>query len=271
MINLSKNEEQLTAEVMGKINLSKDAEVFEGAVVNLSKSIVNLSKSKSVDLGAVKAQVVVVVDYSGSMNRMYKDGTVQDVINKMLPLGLTFDDNGEVEIFRFADGDNFKQFESLNINNYDGYVEKVIHNGHMGRTDYAPVLNEIKKLYIDGETKKVGFFARLFGKKATTKTLTGADASVNPVFVIFITDGNNSDKKATDTIIRELSSKNCFIQFVGVGTESMRYLENLDSITGRECDNTGFVRFTDIRNVDTSELYSKTLEQFADWLKVKGF
>lgn len=256
-INLTKTEEQLTNEVMGKINLSKDKDKLGDTVVNLSKTIINLSKKADVDLGVTKAQVVVVMDYSGSMRNMYKDGTVQGVIDKMLPLGLTFDDNGEVEVFRFDSG--FKQFESLNINNYDGYVDKVLFDGHMGGTEYAPVLNEIKQQYL---TDKKGFLG--FGKK-TSK------ADTNPVFVIFVTDGDNSDKGDTNKIIRELSSMNCFVQFVGVGTASMSYLEKLDDLDGRDCDNTGFVRFKDIAKVDSSELYTKVLEQFADWLKVKGF
>ena len=51
----------------------------------------------------------------------------------------------------------------------------------------------------------------------------------------------------------------------------MSYLEKLDDLDGRECDNTGFVRFSNIDKVDDTELYSKVIEQFADWLKVKGF
>lgn len=276
-VNLSKTEEQLTAEIMSKINLSKDQDKFGKNVVNLSKTIVNLSKKAGVDLGDTKAQVVVVVDYSGSMRERYDDGTVQSVLDRMIPLGLTFDDNGEVEVFRFADGNDYKQFENLTINNYDGYVNKYIYKGSMGGTDYAPVLREIKRQYIDGTEddgkKKKGFFG-LFGKKEDSSekhTMTGADAAVNPVFVIFITDGDNYDKPQTDEIIRELSKEYCFIQFIGVGTDYMGYLEKLDDLSGRECDNTGFNRFTDIKNVSDTDLYEKVLEQFADWLKVKGF
>ena len=271
MINLKKNEDELAQAVLSKVNLSKSDDKIKEHVVNLSKCVVNLSKEANVDLGEVKAQVVVVVDYSGSMSQMYKDGTVQRVINRLLPLGLTFDDNGEVEVFRFADGKNYAQFESLTIENYDDYVKRFIDTGWMGGTDYAPVLKEIKKQYIDGNTKKAGLFGKLFGKKENTSTLTGADASVNPVFVIFITDGDNSDKKDTNVIIRELSKTNSFIQFIGVGTASMSYLEKLDDLDGRECDNTGFERFEDIESVDDYTLYNKVLMQFADWLKIKGF
>lgn len=262
-IILSKNEEQITNEVMSKISLSKDREHLGGAVVNLSKSIVNLSMKAGVDLGTVKAQVVVVMDYSGSMRKMYKSGTVQRVISKLLPLGLTFDDNGEVEVFRFEN--SYKQFPSLHIGNYSDYVEKILFDGKgMGGTEYAPVLNAIKKEYLAEKTK--GLFG-IFKKNSGN----AEKSAKNPVFVIFITDGDNSDKPATDRIIRELSAMNCFVQFVGVGSAAMKYLEKLDDLSGRECDNTGFVRFANIENVSDSELYDNVLEQFADWLKVKGY
>lgn len=264
MVDLKKNEEQLTNEVMGKISLSKDKVNLEKHVVNLSKTVVDLSKKNDVDLGSTKAKVVVALDYSGSMDSLYRNGTVQGVINKLLPFGLTFDDNGEVEVFKFSN--DYEQLKSLNINNYDDYVIRNM-KGHMGGTKYAPVLEEIKTQYIGGSSKKglLGLF------KHKNKTLTGADASVNPVFVIFITDGDNCDKLRTNNIIRELSHTNCFIQFIGVGNADMDYLEKLDDLTGRDCDNTGFTRFADIASVSDSQLYDAMLGDYAKWLKVKGF
>lgn len=254
-INLAKTEEQLADEVMSKVGSEKHKVSLSKSVVSLSKSVVDLSKKAQVDLGAVKAQVVVVMDYSGSMSNMYKNGTVQRVIDKLVPLGLTFDDNGEIEVYRFDH--SYAKMPTLSIENFDDYVREYMMQGNMGGTAYAPVLKAINKDYLAG-----GFVGKLFGKNKSGQ---------NPVFVIFITDGDNSDKPDTNGIIVELAKKNCFIQFVGVGSADMSYLEALDDLDGRECDNTGFVRFTNIDNVDDIDLYNNVLEQFADWLKVKGF
>ena len=94
MIQLKKTEEELTQHVMGKISLSKDKNTLEKHVVNLSKTVVDLSHKSGVDLGATSAKVVVVLDFSGSMSTLYRNGTVQKTINRLVPLGLTFDDNG---------------------------------------------------------------------------------------------------------------------------------------------------------------------------------
>ena len=83
MIELKKNEEELTKEVMDKINLSKDKVNLEKHVVSLSKTVVDLSKRNGVDLGSTSAKVVVVLDYSGSMSNLYGNGTVQRTINRL--------------------------------------------------------------------------------------------------------------------------------------------------------------------------------------------
>ena len=68
MIELKKNEEELTKEVMDKINLSKDKVNLEKHVVSLSKTVVDLSKRNGVDLGSTSAKVVVVLDYQEARN-----------------------------------------------------------------------------------------------------------------------------------------------------------------------------------------------------------
>lgn len=100
----AESEEQAFAnKIMGKISLSKDKQNLEKHVVNLSKCVVDLSKKSGVDLGNARAKVVVVLDYSGSMTGLYSKGVVQQTINKLVPLGLTFDDNGSYRYIPFSE------------------------------------------------------------------------------------------------------------------------------------------------------------------------
>ena len=239
MIELKKNEQELANEVMGKISLSKDKLNLEKHVVNLSKCVVNLSKKANIDLGDVKAKVIVALDYSGSMTSLYHNGTVQKTINRLVPLGLTFDDNGSIDMYLFESG--YRKFEDITLNNYEDYVKEVINKSkyRMGGTSYAPVLNAIIKG--DTEEKKGGFFSKLLGSKNKLEGTTGNETN-EITFVLFITDGANSDEFETDRIIRESSKKGykTFIQFIGIGDEQFRYLKKLDDLDGRELDNTGF-------------------------------
>ena len=59
------------------------------------------SSKANVDIGATKAQVVFVIDRSGSMDRRYSSGVVQKIVDKMVPLGLTFDDDGSIVCMQF--------------------------------------------------------------------------------------------------------------------------------------------------------------------------
>lgn len=261
MSDFKRNEEQLVDSMMKKVNLSKDNVNLTKHVVNLSKTIINLSKESMIDLGDKKARVVVVLDYSGSMRKMYNDGTVQNTLTRLVPLGMQFDDNGTIDTYVFRN--DFTKMDDLNLDNYDNYVIDVIQRRmtKYGRTVYSPVLRDIynhickKSLW----NKIANLFKKIFGKKEKDE----------PVFVLFITDGGNEqgDNVSCDNIIRQLSKSNCFVQFVGIGSDKFKYFSRLPKIKDRKSNNTGSTIINDLANIGDSELYNVILEQFAKWLK----
>lgn len=255
-VSLKKTEEQLTKDVMNKISLSKDKVSLEKHVVSLSKCVVDLSKKSGVDMSDMRAKVVVVIDYSGSMSTLYRNGTVQNTLKRLVPLGLTFDDNGSIDVYLFQS--DYRKMDDLTLKNYENYIKTVVNRSgyRMGGTSYAPVLRAI----IEGEQSH-GFFG--FGASKNNPIVD----DVTPTFILFITDGENADKPATDDIIRRSSAKNVFIQFIGIGNERFTYLQQLDDLTGRVRDNTGFSKMQDLNKADDKELYTNVLEQFSQWLR----
>ena len=137
----------------------------------------------------------------------------------------------------------------MNLENFENYVKDEItsKNYRMGTTSYAPVLEDVLRKY--------------FVEDAATSNI--------PTFVVFITDGSNDDKRATNEIIKESSYKNIFIQFVGIGNERFEYLERLDDLTGRPVDNTGFIKVSDMARLSDEQLFDLLLDQYPDWLKNK--
>jgi hypothetical protein len=164
-----------------------------------------------------------------------------------MPLALRFDDNGELDVWLFHH--HYYRVESMNLNNFENYVKDEItsKNYRMGTTSYAPVLEDVLRKY--------------FVEDAATSNI--------PTFVVFITDGSNDDKRATNEIIKESSYKNIFIQFVGIGNERFEYLERLDDLTGRPVDNTGFIKVSDMARLSDEQLFDLLLDQYPDWLKNK--
>lgn len=269
--SLAKTADELTQDVMKKVSLAKDKEKLEHHVVSLSKCVVDLRKESGVDLGAVRAKVSVVLDYSYSMTKLYQDGTVQNTINRLVPLGLTFDDNASIDVYLFTH--SFRKLQDLTLQNYETYVKQVISKSGftMGSTHYAPVLKAIiegdSHVEVNYKEEKTLFF---FNKKTPYRETIETQALVDdgdPTFVLFITDGDNFDKDETNRMIKKSSPMNVFIQFIGIGRDNFSYLMQLDDLQGRQRDNTGFSKMRDLNQVDDKTLYMAVLEQFSLWLK----
>lgn len=185
------------------IDMSKSAE-------NLNNVLINMSKSSKIDMTKHQARVALAMDYSGSMGNLFRNGSVQDVITRLLPIALKFDDDGKLESWLFSN--DFDSLKPVTIDNYKNYVRKIMMNSRMsmGGTNYAPVLKDIVSYYKDIEPSTI------------------------PAFIIFITDGENWDTDETNKIVKELSNYNMFVQFVGIGNESFSYLKSLDNMKSNE-------------------------------------
>ena len=214
--------------------------------IDLRKNVIDLSKKAKIEidkkgLGNVKSQVVLVLDISKSMNRLFKNGTIQELVERILGLALNFDDDGDVDVILF--GTRAYQLPSVSIDELDSYVDREIMANYriIEATKYATALNLINDKY-QGNTS-------------------------DPVFVIFITDGNNSDKKESTKLITDLSKESIFFQFVGIGKETFPYLKKLDELPNRTLDNAGFMHVEDISLIDDSSLYECLLNEYPEWIE----
>lgn len=242
------------------LNLSKETE----RNLNLRKQIV-LTLAKSKGLENEKAQVVLAMDISGSMQDEYYDGTVQRVIERIVPLAMQFDDNQSIDLYLFQD--QAYDAGQVTLNNLEGYVERdILRSGkyQFGGTQYAPVIEFIRdgaqNMLGKAAAAVTGMFGSIFGK-------TAADAKKLPTYVIFVTDGDNSDHSKTERLMRELSSKGIFWQFVGIGHAGFSFLDKLDNLSGREIDNASFFKATNIDRMSDDALYAELLKEFPTWIK----
>lgn len=213
--------------------------------VDLKKQVIDLSKKaqseiRSRGLTGLSARVILVLDISKSMNRLYKSGVMQQVVERITALALNFDDDGTVDVILF--GTHAYRLPGVTPDTLESYVEREILSTYkvIEATQYATALAMIDAHYDAVQT--------------------------DPVFVIFITDGNNSDKTETTERIRALSKKPIFIQFVGIGKEDFPYLKKLDDLDGRAVDNAGFTHINDIATVSDGALYARLLNEFPKWI-----
>ncbi len=214
----------------------------------------------------VKAEVIGLVDKSGSMQGLYKCGAVQEAIQRVLPVGLNFDDNGNVDVFTFADGEG-SVFEAagLDTNNFEGYVQREIlnKNGHWGGTDYAPAITAVLKS--KGFAKKSG--GGFFG--GGSLSLQENSTSGYPALIYFFTDGANDDESATEKLLEAMqyARVNAYVLFVGIGDNPFRFCIRVAD----KFDNTGFVRVSDLAGVaNNDKIYEMLLpDELCCWLRNK--
>ncbi|MBP2000849.1 hypothetical protein J2Z69_001880 [Paenibacillus shirakamiensis] len=242
------------------IDLRKKA---EEKLIDLSKkATITLSKK---GLNGVTARVGLALDISASMTNLYKRGTVQAVTEQTLALGMNFDDNQAADVFLFGVKDY--TVGEIQKENFYEFVNREIYSKYEleGGTRYSGVIRRIVEYYFPGAftTKKSGFL----GLKSERIVDTSKYQHQEPVYIIFITDGNCQDYAETKDIITLASRLGVFFQFVGVGDEQFTFLKELDDMEGRFIDNANFFQVRDMGTLSDGELYDSLLAEFPAWLK----
>jgi stress response protein SCP2 len=239
--------EPLPATAPPKISLEKKMQSAAPHLVDLAKkATVSLTKS---GLQETIARVGLVIDGSGSMHHQYHSGRVQELLDRVLPLALHFDDDGELDVWVFADG--VAQLKPIGPHNIRNYVDKEEGGWGAWMKRIAPCSNNepaAMKAVID-------FYCG-------DKMATGA-----PIYLIFVSDGGVSQSRLIQKIITEVAVKPIFWQFVGIGGRNYGALEKLDTLSGRVVDNAGFFAIDDLHAVGESELYDRLLKEFPEWIK----
>lgn len=221
-----------------KLNLSKEESLN---LLDLRKTTVANICENIPDLQNMRARVALVLDFSGSMDTMFKDGTVQAAIERIMPIASQFDDDGELDLWIFSNG--FNRLESVNMDNFYGMAERIYKKYDMGGTRYAPVMKDVLTKY------------------------TKEDPNYLPAYIFFLTDGDNFDKFETELLIKNNCEKPIFWQFIGLGTDSMSFLENLDDMEGRTIDSVDFFRLAKPNHISDKDLYSKIFDEYPNWVK----
>lgn len=181
-------------EAKGGVDLAKK---FDKAGVSLSKR----------GLDGVRAEVVMLLDHSGSMQTDYQNGTVQTLVERALGFALQIDTDGTIPIVRFDSG--VRNAINVHIDNYRSITQtKLYERNKMGSTNLTAALDELLKI---------------------AKTTTA------PIFAIIVTDGQPNDPTTVTQRVRELAKYPVFLKFLAI--QEVPYLQKLDDMDGRLIDN----------------------------------
>lgn len=229
--------------ILATFSLEKKVAAAAPALISLAKKAqISLEKN---NLTQVRAKVAFVLDVSGSMNGQYNRGRVQEVLNRLIPLAVAFDLDGELDVFGFAAKP--VQLSPATLTNYSDYVN----NDHGGwkKWDVGRRIND--------EPKAMRMVMDYYSHQGD-KT---------PVYIMFLSDGGVSESRAITKLMTEAASQPFFWQFVGLGGSDYGILEKLDDMQGRVIDNCNFFAVDDLHDLTEEALYDRLMEEFPAWLK----
>lgn len=216
--------------------------------ISLRKETVRVSLEKK-GIGGLRARVAVALDASGSMRRLFKEGVVAEIVERMAAIALQVDDDGALDAWIFAT--EFARLPPLRAAEIGAWTrdnvrlhEAVAADGSRvslgGRNNEPQVIEDILAYY---------------------ETRPG-----EPVLVLFFSDGGVAKSAQIARLLREASDRPVFWQFIGLGHGRYGILEKLDTLDGRLVDNAGFFAVDDIATITDTELYQRILSEFPTWL-----
>ncbi|MFE3545774.1 VWA domain-containing protein [Nocardia sp. NPDC059177] len=195
-----------------------------------------------------RARVVLVIDKTGSMQKLYRGGTVHRVVERMIPVATQLDDDGTLEAYLYAL--SFAKLPDITVAGGEQWAQTYLHlTGTHDGIDYDRLGGRNDELPI---------------MRAVIDTLAGSAA---PTLVLFFTDGGFAKRREIAALMREAAHLPAFWQFIGLGKANFGVLRTLDELDGRVVDNAGFFALDDIDRVDDAELYRRLLGEFPDWLR----
>ncbi|WP_407566187.1 VWA domain-containing protein [Streptomyces sp. 184] len=244
---LVKGEEHLPVDMRKRLSLRKE------------QVAISLRKHGAAD---VSARVVLVLDASGSMTRLYAQGAVADVVERMAAVAAELDDDGAMQAWTFAS--HPARLPDLFLGDLPEWLRLHVHVGQLAlfrpRKKRKGLENgqiDMRSVGIQNEEQKVIAEVRAYVRQ---------NPAPDPTLVLFFSDGGVYRNAEIERELREAVEEPIFWQFVGLGASDYGVLERFDSLGGRRVDNVGFFAVDDIGGLPDPQLYDRLLSQFPGWI-----
>ena len=220
---------------------------LEKRVAQEAPHLLNLAKKATVSLKKqglqnTLARVGVVLDASGSMRSQYKSGRVQELLDRVLPLALHFDDDASLDVWAFDSATT--TLPPATTGTIQGYVNTAAGGWKRwsGGTNDEP---QAMRIVIDHYRR---------------------NPAAPPAYVLFVSDGGVHKNREIHDLMVQAAHYPIFWQFMGLGGRNYGILEKLDTMSGRVVDNCGFFAIDDLHDISEETLYDRLLQEFPLWL-----
>ncbi|SNS95779.1 vWA domain-containing protein [Rhodococcoides kyotonense] len=195
----------------------------------------------------LRARVILVIDKTGSMKKMYDRGVVHRVVERMVAVATQIDDDGQLEPYLY--GSWYAALPDITVEGTEKWSETYLHLfGHHGGIDYKS---------IGGVNDELPIMNHILSTAVPRQ----------PTLVFFFTDGGFTKRGPITALMQKAAAAPIFWQFVGVGRANYGILEKLDTMSGRVVDNAGFFALDDVDAISDADLYERILSEFPDWVR----
>jgi hypothetical protein len=196
-----------------------------------------------------QADLAFVLDVSGSFDDEHRGGLTQALLTRLVPWGMVFDPDQKLDVFTFSsDRGRSHHVGEITPATVDGFIAREIIDrvpGYNNGTEYSYVLEDCLKRFgwlSNGSKPAGGLLGKMFGGGKAAEP-----AEKKRSIVLFVTDGDNSDKSRTRQVLRESQERGDQVYFLFIGCNNQpstfRFLEEI----GDEFSNTGLVVVRDIK------------------------
>ncbi|MEM6299990.1 MAG: VWA domain-containing protein, partial [Bacteroidota bacterium] len=219
-----------------------------------------------------RAQVALCLDVSATMHPLYASGKMQAFAEKILALGVFFDENDEIDVFLF--GDETHYVGEMNLENFKDFIptakQKFI---SVGATEYDKVFRKVRKFY--------------FPDAADGPRTEPLKSDGLPVYVMFVSDGTTLEEEATEKQLAYSTYEPIFWQFMALGkgkddagtgvwgwinrafAQDFSFFQRLDDLAvGSKIDNSDFFNIPDLNALDDQKLYQLMMNEYPEWLEL---
>lgn len=236
-------------------------------VAEKAPALLSLAKTASaaVDMSGLNGQtakVALVLDYSGSMSRQYKNGSMQRLAEKVLALATQFDDDGAIDFFVFDSRAAY--LGEISLDDFQDGIARLTKGRRMGTTNYAAAFLAVRDHF--GFKPAAPVRKGLFGGLKKAQPAPAAGPANEPVYAIFLTDGSPDSKAAAVAALTEVSTAPIFWKFLSIGSEEMAFLQKLDDLSERFVDNADYKPVGDVDAISDTELFAALLDEFPGWV-----
>ncbi len=165
-------------------------------------------------------RVGAALDVSGSMGNIIQRGDLQLAFNQLMGISYKFDDNGELDVFKF--NSQCTEVGTCSPRDYEDFVRRRgISAG--GGTSYAPVVEAATKFFYPAGAGAGPVAApakgllSMFSKAPAAAAPAPVAGKVPPALMLIVTDGDAPDGAAAERALRAAERLPIYFQFVGVG------------------------------------------------------